>query len=296
MMESQHQIKLAPNGNGALFDSLRSNPEVRSRIASLEYVQIIGVDNPLNKVLDPIQIGFTHNDRLDTSLKSVPKRDAEEKVGVIGKKNGKYNIVEYSEFPPWMASEYLADGTLKYNHGHILMFVVRSDFLLELAIGSAAQSNQLYHKAFKKITYCNPETWEQIFPTKENGWKFELFIHGFVPMVEQGKLGVLEVSRDTEFAPVKNADGPKTTKDGEPAEPLPDTPSYARKMILAEASQWLEAEGLEIDSDAKGNIEVSFLLTYAGENLSWLKTKQTSQSREHGTRGYLDHEGNYTRK
>ena len=55
-------------------------------------------------------------------------------------------------------------------------------------------------------------------------------------MVEQGKLGVLEVSRDTEFAPVKNADGPKTTKEGEPAEPLPDTPSFARKMILAEAS------------------------------------------------------------
>ena len=50
-------------------------------------------------------------------------------------------------------------------------------------------------------------------------------------MVEQGKLGVMMVDRNTEFAPVKNADGPD--------EPLPDTPAFARKMILAEATKWL---------------------------------------------------------
>lgn len=61
MMASHCQIKLAPNGNGALFDSLMSNYDVRNRISALEYVQIIGVDNALNKVLDPVQIGFTHN-------------------------------------------------------------------------------------------------------------------------------------------------------------------------------------------------------------------------------------------
>ena len=68
-------------------------------------------------------------------------------------------------------------------------------------------------------------------PETENGWKFELFIHEFLPMVEQGRLGVLTVDRETEFAPVKNADGP--------AEPLPDTPAMAKKMILAEATNWL---------------------------------------------------------
>jgi UDP-N-acetylglucosamine pyrophosphorylase len=32
-------------------------------------------------------------------MKAVNKRDAYEKIGVIGKKNGRYNIVEYSELP-----------------------------------------------------------------------------------------------------------------------------------------------------------------------------------------------------
>ena len=54
MMASQSSLKLAPNGNGALFDSLKSNREVQGLISVLDYVQIIGVDNALNKVLDPV--------------------------------------------------------------------------------------------------------------------------------------------------------------------------------------------------------------------------------------------------
>lgn len=48
---------------------------------------------------------------------------------------------------------------------------------------------------------------EIVTPEKENAWKFELFIQNFLPLVSEGKLGVLEVERATEFAPIKNADG-----------------------------------------------------------------------------------------
>lgn len=116
-----------------------------------------------------------------------------------------------------MATERLSDGSLKYDHGHILVFVVRSDLLLDLAIGEKSKSNNLYHRAHKKISHYDIESGETIVPTSENGWKFELFVHEFMPHVDQGKLGVLIVERETEFAPVKNADGP--------AEPLPDTPA-----------------------------------------------------------------------
>ena len=54
MLASKNSLKLAPNGNGALFDSLKTNREVQGLISTLEYVQIIGVDNAINKVLDPI--------------------------------------------------------------------------------------------------------------------------------------------------------------------------------------------------------------------------------------------------
>lgn len=59
LMESPHEIKLAPNGNGALFDSIANRPNIKAYIESLEYVQVIGVDNPINKVLDPVQVGYT---------------------------------------------------------------------------------------------------------------------------------------------------------------------------------------------------------------------------------------------
>lgn len=45
-------------------------------------------------------------------------------------------------------------------------------------------------------------------PDKENGYKFELFLHGFLPFCDQGKFGAIKVDRAEEFGPVKNADGP----------------------------------------------------------------------------------------
>lgn len=54
LMESQSKMKLAPNGNGALFDTLRQDEDVRKWLAQIEYLQIVGVDNVINKLLDPI--------------------------------------------------------------------------------------------------------------------------------------------------------------------------------------------------------------------------------------------------
>ena len=59
-------------------------------------------------------------------------------MGVIGKKNGVYNIVEYSEIPAEVAGEHAEDGSLRFKHGHVLVFVVRTDFMLRLCTGSAA--------------------------------------------------------------------------------------------------------------------------------------------------------------
>ena len=53
----------------------------------------------LNRVLCPLQLGFTKVKDLEASLKCGVKRSPDEKVGVFCKRNGKYDIVEYSEFP-----------------------------------------------------------------------------------------------------------------------------------------------------------------------------------------------------
>ncbi len=206
-MQSEYRILLAPNGNGALFDSIAKSEDLRSFISKLECVQVIGVDNTLNKVLDPIQIGFNVVRKLQASLKCCPKVNAKEKVGVVATKDGKAQIIEYSEIPIEQMEATNPDGSLQFRHGSILMFMLDAKFLLSL-IQKGNANISLYHKAWKKVEYCDLDRMEIIQPEKENAWKFELFIQNFLPCVESGRLGVMEVCRETEFAPIKNADGP----------------------------------------------------------------------------------------
>lgn len=106
----------------------------------------------MNKVLDPVQIGFTHHNEYTVSLKTCPKAYPGEKVGVAAKKDGRYAIVEYSELTEEHANARLEDGkTLKFRHGSILMFMFNAKSLLEIA--QSKEANQLYHKAFKKVDY-----------------------------------------------------------------------------------------------------------------------------------------------
>ena len=184
------------------------------------------MDNVLNRLLDPVYIGFTVSKGLQAAMKSCVKRDAKEPVGVVVKKKSaetketKYDIVEYSEISQENAAAINeATGELKFNLGNILVFMLSSAKLLELA-GNASSLNALYHKAFKKYSYLDPLTNTKVTPTSPNSYKFELFIHNFLPFCEVGRFGVLRVAREDEFAPVKNADGV-------------DSPQSARDLIYA---------------------------------------------------------------
>lgn len=110
MMAGKGKIRLAPNGNGAFFDALGRSAMLQNMLKSLSYVQIVGVDNILNKVLDPVQVGYTASKNLTCSFKSCLKRDSKEKVGVICEKNGSYNVIEYTELPANLASQVAKDG------------------------------------------------------------------------------------------------------------------------------------------------------------------------------------------
>lgn len=94
-------------------------------------------------------------------------------------------------------------------------------------------------------------------PKQKNGYKFELFFHSFLPHVESGRLGVLQVDRETEFAPVKDKDGASAY-----------TPRTAREQLLREATTWLKSvPKIKLGKYAENNVEVSFLLSYRGESL-----------------------------
>lgn len=224
LMSSNHEIKLSPNGNGGFFNSIAKIDKIRRHIEEMEFVQVIGVDNIMNKIMDPLQVGYTKENQLLASMKSCPKVNSGEKVGVAAKKDGKYAIVEYSELSKENAESVLADGkTLKFRHGSILIFMFDAKYLLEVA--TSKEANSLYHRAFKKVEYFDFKTKESTKPEKENAWKFELFIQNFMGLVPDGKFGLLEVERKFEFGPIKNAD----------CEPPVDCPASARALLLAES-------------------------------------------------------------
>ena len=115
----------------------------------------------------------------------------------------------------------------------------------------------MYHKATKTIEYFDLSNKCLVKPQANNGYKFELFFHSFLPHVFSGRLGVLQVDRETEFSPVKDADGKSEY-----------TPSTARDQILREATMWLKAvPNIQLGRYAQNKVEVSFLLSYRGESL-----------------------------
>lgn len=99
LMKSNSRVKLVPNGNGSFFDVMDNDRDLFSKLASADYVQIIGVDNVLNKVLDPFFFGYCEMNEYEAAMKCCVKRDWSEKVGVLSMLNGKYNVAEYSDIP-----------------------------------------------------------------------------------------------------------------------------------------------------------------------------------------------------
>jgi UDP-N-acetylglucosamine/UDP-N-acetylgalactosamine diphosphorylase len=93
----------------------------------------------MNRVLDPVLIGFTVAKNFDAAMKSCVKRDAKEPVGVLVKRGAqkKYDIIEYSEFSEADSSAVVLEtGELKFNLGNILVFIFKTDKLLELSLNN----------------------------------------------------------------------------------------------------------------------------------------------------------------
>ena len=158
-MKSKSEISMSPNGNGALLSAVHMNQQVKEYIGSVDYIQIIGVDNVINKVLDPLHLGYTISRGYELAIKTCEKRNAQEKVGVIGRRSGQYSVIEYSELSDELRNATEDDGvSLKFRQGHILVLMLSAARMLELAQKSGELAS-LYHRAFKKIQHVETESY-----------------------------------------------------------------------------------------------------------------------------------------
>jgi UDP-N-acetylglucosamine/UDP-N-acetylgalactosamine diphosphorylase len=260
--ETRKKISTGPNGNGALFKSLVSNQELQSSLNdnNIEYLHLVGVDNCLNKFIDPLQVGMCYEKSLKGSSKFIAKKYPTEAIGVFCRRGDTLDLIEYSELGEDMAKETDADGDLKYNQGNIVNFMVEVKTLNELVSGKADALNSLYHCAVKKIPEYveDKDTTEK--PSKENGYKLELFLHSFLQFVE-GSFELIEGIREEEFAPVKN-------KEGE----AKDSPTTAREMVSKLHSSWIKKAFPDVEFKEEPSsdfvVELNFRDTYEGEHLT----------------------------
>ena len=204
-------IKQAADGHGGIYESLlKSGMTQKMKQMGMKWVFIGGVDNCLVKMVDPVLMGLAIDKNVTVACKSAVKANPKEKVGVFCRRNGKPNVVEYSEITEEMAEATDENGELLYGESHLLCNL----FSVE-AVERMGSTPLPYHVAYKKATYLG-KNGELIVPDSPNAYKFEAFLFDAFGKVDD--MAILRVKREEEFAPVKNADSvgvdcPKTARE-----------------------------------------------------------------------------------
>lgn len=267
IMESKSKMAVAPDGNGGLYQAMVVSPvlgDMRKR--GIGHIHAYCVDNCLVKMADPTFIGFAASKKVSIATKVVRKRNAKESVGLILSKNGRPDVVEYSEIDAETAEARDAKNSelLKFRAANIVNHYYSFEFLDSIP----QWSHRLpHHIARKKIPHVDMQTGQQVKPEKPNGIKLEQFVFDCFPFLEMNQFACLEVRREDEFSPLKNAAGT-----GE------DDPDSSRADIMEQGRRWLVAAGCTVTSEdaKKSGVEVSPLISYGGEGLAFMKDKQLS--------------------
>lgn len=243
LMASPEELFLAPNGHGGSLVALQSSGALRAAgERGVEVFSYFQVDNPLAPPADPLFLGLHALEGAQMSSKVVKKRDAWEKVGVLGKVDGKLSCIEYSDLPESLRHEADERGELRYAAGNIALHAIDRAFVERLTAGRLELP---WHVARKKI----PSIDAAGAPASVDGCKFETFVFDALAMTERS--AILEVERRHEFSPVKNKDGD-------------DSPATTRRDLCAMHATWAAESGIALPpADPDGNVQIEIDPVYA---------------------------------
>jgi UDP-N-acetylglucosamine/UDP-N-acetylgalactosamine diphosphorylase len=193
----------------------------RRGLSQLSYFQ---VDDPLARPADALFLGLHAAAGTGMSSKVVSKRDPGEKVGVLGRVDGKLSCIEYSDLPAELREARDDTGALRFRAGNIAVHALSVDFVERVTRGGLELP---WHLARKTMRVCDADG--RIVERK--GVKFETFV--FDALASSPGSIVLEVERSEEFSPVKN-------KSGE------DSPASCRADLCRMFARWVRAAGLPL--------------------------------------------------
>ncbi len=240
LLAGRDRLFLSPNGHGGSLLALRTSGALdQLRERGIEEIFYFQVDNPLLRMLDPAFIALHRRETAEMSSKVVAKRSPDEKVGVVGLIDGQHGVIEYSDLTPEQMQERDAQGRLRYNAGNIAIHLIRRDFIERLTEGGTFELP--YHRAHKKIPHLD-DSGRLVEPSEPNGYKFETFVFDALRLARHSV--TLEVPRELEFAPVKNALGE-------------DSPESSRDALTELFRSWVESSELDLDVSKASAVEIA---------------------------------------
>ncbi|KRF13621.1 UTP--glucose-1-phosphate uridylyltransferase [Paenibacillus sp. Soil787] len=248
LLSAKDEIGLTPSGNGDVFASMKRSGALDDlKRRGVEWLFYYNVDNALIRVADPLFVGAAAHHNHPIATKVAEKAYPEEKVGILCLKDGRPAVVEYMDLPKELMYETDSSGHLTYGLGNLSIHLFRTDF-----IERHADTNIPYHAAHKAVKYIDDQG-HPVQPASPNAFKFEKFIFDFFPLDE--RMTVLKIRREEEFAPIKNKEGK-------------DSPATARRLVQDLYKRWLLEAGAAPSVLEGRDIEISPLVSYAGEGLT----------------------------
>lgn len=232
LLEAPDRVALSPDGHGGLFPALeRSGVLGDMRERGIATFVTFNVDNPLLRVADPRFLGHHVLAGADMSNVVVRKTDPGERVGVVAKRDGRTVLVEYSDLSDELAAQRDGDE-LRFWAGSVAAHAIQREFAERIG----REGGLPFHRAAKAVPYVDDDG-RAVEPDGPNAVKFESFMFDALPMARDA-LSV-EVRRDEEFSPIKNAEGA-------------DSPATARRDLNRLNARWLREAGVDVEVDPDG--------------------------------------------
>ncbi len=236
LLEKKYALALSPDGHGGLLSALKKHDVItdmkRRHLQMLFYFQ---VDNVLVQICDPTFIGFHYLADAEFSAKTVYKSHPDEKLGVIGKLDGRPVVIEYTEMPQELKEAKTEDGRLVFGQGSIAIHIFDVAFLERLI---QSEIKLPYHIAHKKVAFIDSQGNIQK-PDTPNAFKLEQFIFDVLPYAK--KVMVMETRRENDFSPIKNSNGQ-------------DSLATAQRDLSELFASWLQQVHIPVKRDASGRL------------------------------------------
>lgn len=209
VLQDYYKIKEVSNGNGNVFKAMKNANIIKEmKNKGIKWASFAGIDNILLDNVDTKFLGMIIYSNLEIGSKSIFKKEPLDKIAVYCKKDGHPAILDYDEIDLKMSVRKNENGQYLYREANMLSHIMSLD-----AIKKVSNKELPYHRAYKKNPIINDEG-VKIVPTEPNTFKFENFIFDSFKYFDD--MFLLRVSREEEFAPIKDFTGlytPETAKE-----------------------------------------------------------------------------------